>query len=244
MYPFFTGSEYRKKDIFRIIGIPENTKGGTWDTGYHRLGNDFFIFCNVGVPGRTGHDYDNKFIGDDLYWFAKNGTRLDQKTIVKLLNPIGNIYIFYRTDSSLPFTYAGTGRPKSFKDSTPVQITWEITTSCDEIDKAKVTKKLYAGATKSVNVNIYERNPVARAICIEKKGTTCNICGFDFEKIYGIIGKGFIEVHYLPPLSEFKKEHEINPEVDLIPVCSNCHAMLHRRRPPIPISELKENFLE
>ncbi|GEM_PF-5391746 len=32
---------------------PENERGGDWLNGYHRHGEDYYIFCNVGVPGRT-----------------------------------------------------------------------------------------------------------------------------------------------------------------------------------------------
>lgn len=89
MYPFVVNNRYKRKDIYSIIGIPVDTKGGNWDTGYNKYNNDFFLFCNVGVPGRTGHDYGNKFIGDDLFWYAKSKTQINQPLIKKLLNPEG-----------------------------------------------------------------------------------------------------------------------------------------------------------
>jgi 5-methylcytosine-specific restriction protein A len=33
-------------------------------------------------------------------------------------------------------------------------------------------------------------------------------------------------------------EHDINPIDDLIPVCANCHSMLHRVSPALKPSEL------
>ena len=36
------------------------------------------------------------------------------------------------------------------------------------------------------------------------------------------------------------KEYELNPTKDLIPVCPNCHAMLHRKDPPYDVNDLKE----
>jgi 5-methylcytosine-specific restriction enzyme A len=83
------------------------------------------------------------------------------------------------------------------------------------------------GATKKVSVNVFERNPKARKKCIEHFGARCSACGFDFEKVYGERGRGFIHVHHLIPLSEIGKEYRINPIEDLRPVCPNCHAMLH-----------------
>ncbi|MGC9455218.1 MAG: HNH endonuclease [Phycisphaerae bacterium] len=48
-----------------------------------------------------------------------------------------------------------------------------------------------------------------------------------------------MEVHHLCPLSEVGKEYQIDPIRDLRPVCPNCHAMIHRQTPALPISELK-----
>lgn len=76
----------------------------------------------------------------------------------------------------------------------------------------------------------YERNPNLRKAAIKKHGYTCKSCGFDFEKVYGELGKEFIEVHHIKPLYTLEKEVEINPETDLIPLCSNCHRMIHREK--------------
>ena len=125
-YKFELGKQYRRRDIYRVIGISEDTKGGNWDTGYSRYGDDWFIFCNIGVPGRTGHDYENVWQNEDLLWFGKTNTTLVQPAIQSMLKPKGNIYIFTRTDSSMPFTFAGCGSVKSHKDTTPVTILWKL----------------------------------------------------------------------------------------------------------------------
>ncbi len=78
--------------------------------------------------------------------------------------------------------------------------------------------------------NYYERRPNVRVAAIYHHGTTCNICGFDFEEYYGIHGAGFIEVHHLRPVSGMVKETTINPRTEMTTVCSNCHRMLHRRK--------------
>ncbi len=100
----------------------------------------------------------------------------------------------------------------------------------DEISKKEETKIL-EGSKKQVLVNVYERDSKARQKCLDKFGYICKICDFDFEKKYGSIGKEFIHVHHLIPLSELNKEYEVNPLEDLIPVCPNCHAMLHKKIP-------------
>ncbi len=64
----------------------------------------------------------------------------------------------------------------------------------------------------------------------DRGSVACQVCGFDFEMRYGEIGAGFIEAHHTVPLSELDNETRTRVE-DLALVCSNCHRMLHRRRP-------------
>ena len=90
----------------------------------------------------------------------------------------------------------------------------------------------------------YERNPINRKICIEKNGCKCKICGFDFEKEYGEIGKGFIHVHHIVPISQKGGEHIPDSYIDLIPVCPNCHAMLHSSNPPLMPEDLIARIYE
>ena len=97
----------------------------------------------------------------------------------------------------------------------------------------------FEGAKKNITVNAYERNTVARQICLDKFGYICKICEFDFQQKYGERGKDFIHVHHIVPLSEIKGEYELKPLEDLIPVCPNCHAMLHRRGHTISPERLK-----
>ncbi|MCM1399194.1 MAG: HNH endonuclease [Clostridium sp.] len=90
----------------------------------------------------------------------------------------------------------------------------------------------------------YERNSHNREEAIRIHGTRCMICGFDFQEVYGELGKGYIEVHHIEPLSSLDEETVINPATDLICVCANCHRMLHRFRSYIvSVDELK-NIVE
>ncbi len=89
-------------------------------------------------------------------------------------------------------------------------------------------------------IKTYERSPINRAACIEIRGTACSVCGFIFSEKYGEIGSGFIHVHHLIPVSQMGEEYHLNPADDLVPVCPNCHAMLHRNNPPYSLKELRE----
>jgi predicted HNH restriction endonuclease len=70
----------------------------------------------------------------------------------------------------------------------------------------------------------------------------CQICQFSFYKKYGSIGLDFIEAHHVFPIATLTKETKTNIE-DLAMVCSNCHRMLHVRRPWLGIDDLKKLLL-
>jgi len=103
-------------------------------------------------------------------------------------------------------------------------------------------EELIEGASKAVTVNSYERNPVAREKCLAHHGYACAVCSFDFQKFYGSIGKHYIHVHHVVPLSETREEYIIDPVNDLIPVCPNCHAMIHSTRPALGVEQLKQHL--
>lgn len=95
------------------------------------------------------------------------------------------------------------------------------------------------GEVFEVVQNRYERNHEARNKCIDLNGCKCVVCGMNFEEKYGEIGRGFIHVHHLIPISSIGEEYVIDPISDLVPVCPNCHNMLHRKDPPFSPEELK-----
>lgn len=87
----------------------------------------------------------------------------------------------------------------------------------------------------------YERNSKLRQAAIDYHGLNCACCEFNFGKIYGEIGKDFIEVHHIRPIFSFTDEETVNPITDLIPLCSNCHRMIHRRKGKVfTVEELKK----
>lgn len=96
------------------------------------------------------------------------------------------------------------------------------------------------GAVARVLVNKYERSAANRAACICCFGAACQACGFVFRDVYGEIGDGFIEVHHRTPVSTIGPGYVIDPVQDLVPLCANCHAMIHRTNPPLPLDELRK----
>ncbi|WP_230625818.1 HNH endonuclease, partial [Ralstonia solanacearum] len=111
----------------------------------------------------------------------------------------------------------------------------------DEINPDQQT--FIEGAAKQVVVNQYERDPKARSACIQHWKPICYVCGFDFHKTYGEMGRGFIHVHHLTDIASIGKEYQVDPCKDLRPVCPNCHAMLHTQRPALDIDVLRAQVL-
>lgn len=98
------------------------------------------------------------------------------------------------------------------------------------------------GAARKISVNAYERNPAARARCLDHHGYACAVCSFDFESAYGELGRNYIHVHHVVPLADVRAEYLVDPIKDLVPVCPNCHAMIHATRPCLSIDQLRSHM--
>lgn len=103
----------------------------------------------------------------------------------------------------------------------------------------------FEGACRQVTSNRYERKASPRRACIQHAKTQnggdlcCAACDMSFAKTYGPTGDGFIHIHHLDPLGNRQKAHLVDPTRDLVPVCPNCHAMIHRGGANRPIQELR-----
>jgi 5-methylcytosine-specific restriction protein A len=100
------------------------------------------------------------------------------------------------------------------------------------------------GTAYEKTITKHERNPINRKLCLQLKGYACAVCGIEFEKVYGKIGHNFIEVHHTNPVAEMGDDHVVDIINELVPLCSNCHSMIHRRKPPYSVEELKRHYDE
>lgn len=237
-FQFKVGAEYQRRQIKEQVGAGKATeKGGPWDTGLVSFGGAHFIFCNVGVAGKTGHNYGNFWSGEELDWSGATTSHKDQQSIKAIVAPGAEVHVFYRNDASDPFTYAGVATAIDVSDGAPVRVLWRFTGEEDASNGGGPALK--EGGKTEKRVKVVERNPKARRECLKHHGPTCAVCTMTFPDRYGAIGAGFMHVHHLTLVSSLPEETEVDPVKDLRPVCPNCHAMLHRRKPPYTIAELQ-----
>lgn len=231
---------------------------GTWSCGNTRRiqpGDRFFLIClgqdKRGIIG-SGVILSQPFDGPhwDVDRAAQGDTSLFVEISFETLRDIeSEIYLDYeilRNDpllSSMHWSPQASGIRIPDDVAADLERRWLALFSNAESplpDEVMLTESFREGSVREVLVNTYERSPAARSRCIEHYGAQCIVCGFNFEAIYGPIGAGYIHVHHEVPLSEIGEEYEVDPIQDMKPVCPNCHAMIHRRRPAYSIAELRE----
>lgn len=97
------------------------------------------------------------------------------------------------------------------------------------------------GQLKTKFVTMYERDPKLRLQAIAIHGSSCAACGFNFSNFYGEYAEGFIHIHHIVPISDFGGSRTVNPETDLVPLCANCHSVVHRKKDKtLTVNDLKD----
>lgn len=96
------------------------------------------------------------------------------------------------------------------------------------------------GAETKVLTSRYERNPTNRLTSINFYGYTCWACGFDYENAYGELGRSFIIVHHILPVSQMPPGYAVDPIREMVPLCGTCHDIAHRTNPPVHPVVLRE----
>jgi len=97
----------------------------------------------------------------------------------------------------------------------------------------KLVKHLYR--ERNQKIIKLKKNYVLRS----KGKLDCEVCGFNFENNYGLLGKEFCEVHHKNAIANYDGE-DITTIDDLAILCSNCHRMLHKTFPLMDVLEFKK----
>ena len=102
------------------------------------------------------------------------------------------------------------------------------------------------GEKLRIEVNRYERSQKNRLMALAFHGYDCSVCDLNFVEKYGELGNDFIHIHHTVPVSKLKLNYQLDIKKDLIPVCPNCHAMLHKGdhliNRPFTVKELKKRM--
>ena len=194
-------------------------------------------------PGQTDPE-TKKFLGFSLHATAKEGLwEKDEK-------PVSTLYIVKRCRRLRPsFPFSDLVKISNHEPIAPnyrysYSVVFQRGSEPDVINllpgELENPEQHWEGATRQVSITTYERSSAARQACLQYHGYDCSICGFNFGSTYGKPGEGFIHVHHLVPLSEINETYKVDPINDLIPLCPNCHAMIHSVKPPLDVEAVKD----
>jgi hypothetical protein len=244
-FPFQVGAHYTRAEVAAVIDLPASkARGGDWATGYTFQNGAWFIFSSVGIPGRTGHDYQNEFDGADFIWWGKSKTRLNQTQISNLLSGKHPVYIFARSEERGSFRFLGVGAATDVRDGPPVRATWVFSSPSgnslppeanpeSEEFREQVRKRRRKGfdtppqgtlnpERKVASGKAYVRDPAVVAFVELEAGGLCEKCGQEAPFIRSD-GSPFLEVHHIQSLADGGPDTVWNAAG----LCPNCHRECH-----------------
>lgn len=223
---------YKKRQaISRGIVTPANQK--------------IIILFVTKIKQKSDTQYQDYFIEEGLLHLEGETSHTNDERLINAGSQNDSIYLFYREIHHTPFIYYGrvflvdykvyADKPSIFILSTTKSMAVGARAYATEMNKTSLIEDDFIPdqeGAKRVKTHVsYERSLKNRAKAIEIHGTVCKACGFDFNLFYGRdLAFHFIEIHHVIQLSELREGTSINPETDLVPLCSNCHSMIHRKR--------------
>lgn len=202
------------------------------------------IQTKLNVNLQVVYDFLDKDALDELINETNRGRSLSAQNEQSggLLRDAMNYYLGYLGSKKHPLAEKEkkSYKKKPSKESTPQETTPVIETK-PVISEPESYDKL-EGKKYEASVTRYERDRGKRTDCIAHYGYVCQVCKMNFEQAYGELGKGYIEVHHLHPVSQ--GERKVDPIKDLIPLCSNCHSMIHRQEDVSDWRGLRKIFIK
>lgn len=196
----------------------------------------------------TSTQYDNRFDGELLWMDGEEKHSND----LRLMNSLheDEVHLFYRSENRSPFTYHGQvflveneikiSSPSRFLFSVSNKLPDQVDQIIDEYNPENLEGEKEGLKKLRLHV-IYERKKSNRDAAIKIHGTTCKACKFNFNLTYGEeLAKSYIEIHHTTSITELNGK-QIDPKVDLVPLCANCHRMAHRAKWKIlTVEEIQE----
>ena len=270
-YIVFQGSNYKEEYASGFLWAPCYDGGGKEPHHWKRLtklkpGDRVFHYskgCIRAISTVTSqwvHSDRRPEIDDDEERY-REGRMVECDTLVLdtpiLVSKYKDAIIKYRSEEFSAFNkYGGANRGYLYelepelatlfeKEAGIIIPTVDVETLPEEIVE-EPEKPIIEGAKKTITVNSDERDPRAKQICKDHYmklygRVACQVCGFDFGKEYGPDFANKIHIHHIIPLSNLKEEYMVDPIKHLIPVCPNCHMVLHSGS-GMTIEELKKRI--
>ncbi len=191
------------------------------------------IMKALGVLG--GHAYLSDIYTTFLNIYEGDLPKSWKANIRAIIEDNSSDSIRYKGNEDLFYSVDGVGKGhwglRNFNQEEVIELTQED----DEFSEGKILLKKHLQRER--NVKLIE---LSKKKFIEQHGHLyCEVCGFDFEAIYGDLGKKFIEAHHVKPVSQMTENEKTSID-DIVMVCSNCHSMIHRKKPWLTVDKIKE----
>ncbi len=143
-------------------------------------------------------------------------SRIGDENRKAILNTCGSVQEFV----NLLVGYEGDGIPPEFRIASPksekvakTSLETDHMVYGDQLEKVIPDPEGRKRIRRHVT---YERSARNRALAIQLRGRTCEVCGFNFDEVYGSEhADGYIQIHHVKPVSEY--EGEVDVANDLVP---------------------------
>lgn len=138
--------------------------------------------------------------------------------------------------------------PVKLSEEKPVELIKAAPVSPVKIEAVKVDQASQAVEMKKSAAEPERENSVSsqeqvtedkKAACLEYYGAVCDLCGFDYGYTYGETFEKLIEVHHMHNEDDCITE-ATDPIKDLIPICKNCHQVVHSKIPSYTLEEMRK----
>jgi len=195
--------------------------------------------------------YANHFDGETLWTEGESSHRADQRLMESAIED-DEVHLFHRASHHSLFTYIGRVflLSCSIQEDSPSRFIFSTDRSLSDLTDEVIQEETNPPESSEGDPEgmkrwrlhlVYERSRENRRRALEMHKPICDACGFDFNLVYGKeLANSFIQVHHRQSITTLDGS-VVNPETDLVPLCANCHCMVHRKRGEIiPVEELKE----
>lgn len=244
---------YSRKEIKQMMGLSKKIIDGNFN--YYSFGmpkfiDTFYIFANIGISGKTGHDYDDRFINENqFYWTGPNDSHINQKRIKELLSINFKKLLFVRYNKHDDFTFAGKLSVSSVDElSSPIRVVYDLDredsisdySSFKNSEKAKNDEVMRNNIKNAINlwdearfaedqpiksftqVSVYIRNPHVSLLTKKRANGYCELCN-DSSPFLSRSGEPYLETHHIVQLSD----NGVDKLYNCVALCPNCHKELH-----------------